>query len=319
MVTLKDIAQKAGVSLSTVSNALNGRKNIGPETRDRILAICEEMHYQPNLIGRSLKTGNSRVIMFNFTDFDRGFYLKIIEGISDYVYAKDYDLIICTSRSGEKFMNQSFTSGCITLDRHCSDSLLSAYASEKYPIISMDRMINAPFIKSVVVDNYSAQRSLMEQVIQRGFRSYAFLQGFPSEDSSQRYAGFLDALTQHGIPFKQENLYQGDYKERSGYQTARLIMLKSQLPEVPVCANDNMAIGAIKAFRENGLRVPEDISVTGFDDDGRAKEFDLTTVEIPNYERGYIAAQYLLANIEGAADYGTCKISTRVKWRSTVR
>ena len=80
-----------------------------------------------------------------------------------------------------------------------------------------------------------------------------------------------------------------------------------------------MAIGAIKAFRENGLRVPEDISVTGFDDDGRAKEFDLTTVEIPNYERGYIAAQYLLANIEGAADYGTCKISTRVKWRSTVR
>ena len=319
MVGIKDIAKKAGVSPSTVSNVLNGRKNVGEETRQKVEQICREMDYHPNMSGKALKTGDTHTIMFNFSDFDREFYLKIIRGISDYAYAKDYDLIICTNKSCEKYMNKTFTSGCIMLDVRCSDSMLLKKAAEKYPIIAMDRRLEVPYIKSLVVNNYTPERELMEGLIERGYRRFAYLGGIESEDNSERMKAFQDVLAQHQLPVRRENYYTGDYREKSGYQAAKLLMLTENLPDVLVCANDNMAIGAMKAFKENGVRVPEDIGIGGFDNTEMAKVMGLTTVDIPNYERGYLAAQYLIENIDGAEDYETFRITAKVKWRSSTR
>ncbi len=319
MVGIKDIANAAGVSLSTVSNVLNGKTNVGEETREKVLQLCREMNYQPNAAGRSLKTGMNQTIMFNFSDFDRQFYLKIIQGISDYVYARDYDLIICTNKSCEKFMNKNFTSGCIMLDGRCTDSMLIRKAAEQYPIIVLDRLLEMPYIKSLVVNNYTPERELMEGLVKAGYRRYTFLGGFESEDNRERFQAFKDVLGEHNLPFRRESYYAGDYREKSGYQAAKLIMLTENLPDVLVCANDNMAIGAMKAFRENGVKVPEDIAVCGFDDTEMAKVMGLTTVSIPNYERGYLAAQYLIENIDGAGNYDTFKIAAKVKWRTSTR
>lgn len=319
MVGIKDIANAAGVSLSTVSNVLNGKTNVGEETREKVLQLCKEMNYQPNAANRSLKTDMNQTIMFNFSDFDRQFYLKIIQGISDYVYARDYDLIICTNKSCEKFMNKNFTSGCIMLDGRCTDSMLIKKAAERYPIIVLDRLLEMPYIKSLVVNNYTPERELMEGLVKIGYRRYTFLGGFESEDNRERFQAFKDVLMEHGLPFRRESYYAGDYREKSGYQAAKLIMLTENLPDVLVCANDNMAIGAMKAFRENGVRVPEDIAVCGFDDTEMAKVMGLTTVSIPNYERGYLAAQYLIENIDGAGNYDTFKIAAKVKWRTSTR
>ncbi len=319
MIGIKDIAKAAGVSPSTVSNVLNDRRNVGKETREKILKLCREMDYQPNIIGKSLKTGQNQTIMFQFSDFDRQFYLKIIQGISDYVYTKDYDLIICTNKGCEKFMNQTFTCGCIMLDIKCTDSLLIRKASDRYPIIVLDRLLEMPYIKSVVVNNYISEREMMEELVKIGYRRFAFLGGLESEDNRERYQAFSDVLRENSILFKRENYYVGDYREKSGYQAAKLIMLTENLPDVLVCANDNMAIGAIKAFKENGVHVPDDIAVCGFDDTEMAKVVGLTTVSIPNYERGYLAAQYLIENINGACNYDTFKISAKVKWRSSTK
>ena len=117
MVGLKDIAKEAGVSISTVSNVLNGKTNMGEETKKRVLAICKEMSYYPNAAGKALKSGTTNTIMFNFSDFDRSFYLKIIKGMSDYVNNNNFDLIICTNKSGEKYMRNNLSSGCIILDK----------------------------------------------------------------------------------------------------------------------------------------------------------------------------------------------------------
>lgn len=125
-------------------------------------------------------------------------------------------------------------------------------------------------------------------------------------------------IESHRLMFRRENYYEGDYREKSGYQAEKLLMLTENLPNVLVCANDNMAIGAIKAFKENGVRVPEDIGVCGFNDTEMAKVYGLTTVAVPNYERGYLAAQYLIENIEGGNNYDPFKISAKVKWRNTV-
>ncbi len=319
MIGIKDIARAAGVSTSTVSNVLNRKQNMSEETKNRVLQLCKEMNYQPDIIGKSLKTGTNQTIMFNFSDFDRQFYLKIIQGISDYAYAKDYDLIICTNKSCGKFMSRTFTCGCIMLDGACTDGMLIKKAAEQYPIIVLDRLLEMPYIKSLVVNNYTPQHELVEGLVKRGYRKYAFLGGLESEDNRERFQAFLDVLEEHSIPFRRENYFVGDYREKSGYQAARLIMLTENLPDVLVCANDNMAIGAMKAFRENGIHIPEDIAVCGFDDTEMAKVMGLTTVAIPNYERGYLAAQYLIENIDGVGNYDTFKIAAKVKWRASTR
>lgn len=313
---IKEIAEAAHVSPATVSNVLNGRKNVSEETRERILALCRSMNYESP--SRRGKPNGNRTILFNFSDFDRQFYLKIIQGISDCAYANDYDLIICTSRSCERFMSKKITSGCIMLDMHCSDKLLEDAAAKDYPILAMDRELDNPFIKSLVVNNYAPMCELMEELISRGYRSFAFLAGLDTTDTQERYIAFRTVLEKHRIPFNRKNYLLGDFREKSGYKAAKLLMISENKPQVLVCANDNMAIGAMRAFRERGIRIPQDIAVTGFDGSNLAAELELTTVDIPNYERGYLAAQQLIALLNGSDDYSTFKIAASVHFRDSV-
>ncbi len=316
---IKDVAKAAGVSPSTVSNVLNGRKNASEETRSRVLAACQALNYEVNEASRALRAGGTKTILFSFSDFDRQFYLKIIQGVSDYVYSRDYDLIVCTSRSCERFMSRSITSGSIILDLHCPDELIIKKARQGYPVVALDRVLDEPNLKSVVVDNYTPMCELMQGLVDKGYRSYAFLGGIDTLDTQERFRGFQDVLRKNGIRFRHECYLMGDFREKSGYKAAKLLMISENMPQILVCANDNMAIGAIKAFRAAGIRVPEDIAVTGFDDTPMAEMVGLTTVTIPNYERGYLAAQYLLELIQGEGSRDTFRIQAKVNWRTTTR
>jgi len=315
---VKEIAEKAGVSPSTVSNVLHGRKNVSEETRQRILELCSEMGYDTKSRGLGSAEPKNRTILFSFSDFDRQFYLKIIHGISDCAYANQYDVIICTSQSCQRFMTKKYSSGCIMLDMHCSDEMLMKVAASDYPILTLDRDLNHPYIKSMVIDNYTSMCELMEKLVARGYRSFAFLAGLDTTDTQERFLAFRHVLEKHGIPFDRKNYLLGDFRERSGYLAANLLMLSGRMPQVLVCANDNMAVGAMRAFRERKLRVPNDIAVTGFDGTPLAAEMGLTTVDIHNYERGYLAAQHLLGLLQGRGDYNTFKIGASVQIRSSV-
>ncbi|MDR1538461.1 MAG: LacI family transcriptional regulator [Clostridiales bacterium] len=319
-VGIKDIAKAAGVSKSTVSNALNGKKNVSDETKKMILDLCQELNYYPNAAGRSLKMSESRAILFNFSDFDRSFYLKIIEGIHDFASGNDFDLIICTSKSCEKYMRNSMTDGAIILDFRMENETLLRVARENYPIVVLDRTIECPYIESIAVNNSAPMADMVQGLVDRNYRNFAFLGGpEQTDDNKERYGAFLDVLSKNSIPFSRENYFSGDYRERSGGKAARIIMFMSEKPDVLVCANDNMAIGAIRCFREMGLRVPEDIGVTGFDDCELAKILGLTTVSIPNFERGYLAARRLIENIHGKRGEEKLIINPLIKWRKTVR
>lgn len=318
MIGIKDIAKAAGVSVATVSNVINGRKNVGEETRRNVLRICEEMSYVPNAAGKSLKSTETNTILFNFSDFDRSFYLDIINGINDYVNANDFDLMICTKKSCEKFMRSGFTSGCIILDMGVKSRVISDVVSENYPIVLLDRELPSPYIKSVLIDNYTAMNELVQGLVDRGYHRFSFIGGpEKTDDNRERYNAFLKVLEKNGIPFSRKYYFSGDYRQKSGFSAARIMILSDALPDCIVCANDNMAIGAIKALRENGLRVPEDVAVTGFDDCSMAEPMGLTTVDIPNYERGYLAAQNLIQNIRGTRDAETLRIGAVIKWRKT--
>jgi LacI family transcriptional regulator len=284
MIGLKEIAKLADVSISTVSNVLNGRKNVGQATRERILQICSEHGYYPNLLNRKSKTDQINTVVFIFSDFDRDFYLKIIEGISDCLTENGYDLIICTNKSSATYMRSSFASGAISLDGSMTDEFLSSVAKPEFPVVVMDRVIGSDHVnaKSVIVDNYPVMCEMVQSLVDKGFRKFGFLGGLNHTlDNKERFAGFKYTLAKNNIEFDHRYYFHGNYREKSGYQAAKIMILSNVLPEVLVCANDNMAIGAIKAFEENRIRVPQDISVTGFDDSDASAMADLTTISIP--------------------------------------
>ena len=319
MAGIKDIAEAAGVSLSTVSNVINGKRNVGKKTREKVLQLIEEMDYVPNEAGKLLKTKENHTILFVFSDFDRSFYLEVLKGVNDYLKNKDYDLLICTQRSCEKYMRNNMSSGCIVLDAALRDNTILRCANENYPIVALDRTCASPYVRSVIVDNYPAMCEMMQDIIDRGYRRFAFLSGVETSlDNMERYRGFSDTIEKNGLHFHQKNYFVGDYREESGYTVGKILSLAENLPDALICANDNMAIGAIKAFRENNIRVPEDIAVTGFDDIERAQEIGLTTITVPDYERGYLAALYLMEALNGKDVAKTFQISPKVNMRKTV-
>ncbi len=320
MVKLIDIANKAGVSISTVSNVLNGKSNVGKETRENIIKLCEEMNYVPNMAGKNLKSLENKTVLFTFNDFDRPFYLKIIAGISDCVNHYEYDLLICTEKALEKYMNLSMTCGCISLDQRITNDKIEKYANEDYPVVVIDRVLDNPYIKCMIVDNYSSMSILVQGLVDRGYRKFGFLGGIEhTADNRERYQAFLDVLEKNNINFEQENYYSGNYKEESGYRAAKLMLLSGRIPEVLVCANDSMAIGAIKAYKSAKKSIPNDIAITGFDDGETAAAMGLTTVKIPDYERGYLATKALIENIRGKKNMDIFRINSEVVWRKTTK
>jgi LacI family transcriptional regulator len=318
-IGIREIAAAAGVSISTVSNVLNGKSNVGNNTRELVQRLCKEMNYIPNAAGKGLKSGRNRTILFNFSDFDRSFYLKIIEGIHDYAGENNYDLMICTTKSCEKYMRSSLTNGCIILDERMKNEILLRAAAVQYPVVVLDRRLPHPCIKSVVVNNYDPMAELIRETVRRGYRKFAFVGG-PShtDDNRERFAAFQAVLQEGDIPFSREHYFSGDYREKSGYQAARIFLYTRQLPEIFVCANDNMAMGVIRALKEGGCRVPEDVAVTGFDNCELAETIGLTTVHIPNYERGYLAARSLIENIEGRNNFAPVILNATVSWGKTL-
>lgn len=320
MAGIKEIAERAGVSIATVSNVLHKKQNVSEETREKILSIAKELDYHPpGEKGKEGKGQRSRTIVFNFSDFDTLFYLDILHGISDYAYARGYDLVICSDQNFEHYTDVSSVCGCIVMDYKSDDAVLKRLADHGIPVIALDRELNYRRIKSIVVNNYAAEKQLVEGLIANGYQRFAFLGGMDTQDNRERYRAFRDALKEHGLSFHRTDYYEGDWREKSGAAAARLLMLSEEMPEVLVSANDMMAIGAIRKFQENGLHVPEDIAVCGYDDLIISKYLGLTTVAVPDYERGFLAAQALIDIMEDKGDYETFRIGARVKWRKSTK
>ncbi len=318
MPGIKDIAKLAGVSVATVSNALNNRKNVGTETRNKILKIAEELNYDlPAKNAGEQSTGKN--IVFHFSDFSTLYYHDILHGISDYVFSKGYNILVSSDRDLKRYRDPSISCGCISMDFCCDDSLLMDLANRDYPIIVLDRELIGEGIKSIVVNNYNSQQQLVEGLVKAGMKSFAWLGGLDTPDNRERLKAFKDVLHANGISCRRTDFYEGNWLEDSGDQTARLLMLTESMPDALVCANDMMAIGAIRKFRREGIRVPEDISVSGFDDVIISRYIRLTTVSVPNYERGYLAAQSLIEILEGRGDYDTMRLGARVKWRESTK
>ncbi len=315
MVGIRDIALAAGVSMTTVSNVLNRKKNVGEKTRQKVLKIADELGYIHK--EQNAADAKRRTIIVSFSDFDTLFYLDILHGVSDYVGKQGYHILVCNGDDLAHYSDPDEVCGCVILSSQILDSQVLAVADKGLPVITLDRELEHPNVKAMIVNNYEGERQLTQKLVDEGFKTFAFLTGQNTADNKERYTAFRDVLKENHISFNRNDLYEGDWREKSGVQAARLIMLQDRMPSVLICANDMMAIGAIRHFTEKGIRVPEDISVCGFDDIIISRYLGLTTVSVPDYERGFLAGQALLNIIDGTGNYETYRIGARVKWRKT--
>lgn len=307
MATIKDVAREAGVATSTASYALNGVPKVSEETRQKVLRAAKKLNYVPNVSARSLKLQRTETIGVFLNDFSGPLYSELLRGINKVAAMEGYDLIassIYGKREGTvlKFLEEKRVDGAILLCASVSDEIIKKTASDDFPIVVLDRELKHDNIYSVILNNEGGMYSAIEHLIKLGHKDIAYITGpKDSYDANKRFLGYRRALADHGYTVRMELIVDGNFEESSGYQGMKLLLASNIDIDAVAAANDEMAIGAIRAVKESGLEIPRDISIVGFDDIQLAEYItpSLTTVNHPKYEWGEIAAKVLLNAING--------------------
>lgn len=331
LTVLRDVARKAGVSISTVSLALRADPRIKESTRKRVLAAAADLGYRPNGLARDLKAGRTGMISVLIHDLGGPFYSELLRGVQARTLELGYTTIVgCTAgghgRPLTRLLIENRSDGAILLDASISEELLSSIASASFPIVVLDRIVEHPFVYLVTCDHEAGAYMATEHLIQSGYRHIAFVSGLQTSlHSKLRYQGYLRALSENAITMNPAYLYHGTYTEESGYTIGLGIAQSKNRPEAVFAANDEMAIGILRAVKECGLKVPDDLAIVGFDDAMITQYLTppLTTVRQPMYQLGVEATQTLVAAIHGDVDIqpimlGTelvIRDSSRPKWR----
>lgn len=294
MPTIKDVARKAGVSISTASYALNNQSNVHPDTKKKILAIAKELNYYPNGSARNLKTkrtGNLGVFVYGFAG---PIFSDVLEGIRQTLQANNLNIIVSSGKASSNLLKERQVDGAIVFDGQLSDDVLLHYASQGHPLFVLDRNLVGPNIYSSVIDNEGLVYTFIQAMIQKGYDDFAFLSGPTiAFNNNHRYDGFKQALHEKGLS---HTYFQGDFTIQSGYQAGLLLSKQEKRPRFVFCANDESAIGLIEALKQGGVRIPEDIAVAGFDNIV-LDEFitpKLTTIGIDHMEWGKRVATALM-------------------------
>ena len=309
-ITIKDIAEKAGISYATVSRALNGKYGVNPETRRQVLEIAASLNYSPNAIARGLVKKKTLSIGLIIPDITNPFFPEVARGVEDYSEKRDYSIFLCNSNWDKNKENRYVR---LLVEKRVDGLIIAPSAStvtdedrkvfSRLPVVLMSGVQPGSGTASVVVDTVKGGFIAGRHLVERGARKPCFIGG--AEDSfsvKERYEGFLEAVTAAGIPLLPPYVKFGDYRQKSGYRIMKELLLTDEKPDAVFASNDLLAIGALEAIREAGIRVPEDIALIGFDNIPTAafRGVELTTVDHPKYRMGELAAEILLEKIEGA-------------------
>ena len=330
MVTIKDIAKLANVSQSTVSKALNSRPDVSEYTRNRIVKIAEKHQFVPNAFGKGLKrrtTENIGVIFCRESQPLSGnpFYSRVLEGIEGELAINNYNLVLHLIPENykvdlPKMVRERQVDGLILVGVLKQD-FINSIVSKNIPIVLVDPKILTENISQVLIDNEHGCYMATQYLIEKGHRRIGFISG-PLERQSffQRYLGYKKALQFNDIPIEKELVQTGGLEE--GYEnTMRLLRLPNR-PTAIVSANDINAIYGIRAIQEMGLKVPDDVSIIGFDDIELAKMSSpqLTTIRVYKEEMGSIAVRLLLQHLRCEINKPvTSIVPTRLVERSSVK
>ncbi|MEQ2129025.1 LacI family DNA-binding transcriptional regulator [Caldanaerobacter subterraneus KAk] len=310
-VTIKDIARLANVSVTTVSRVINNKpEGVSEETRQKILKLVKELGYQPNAIARGLVTKKTKTIGLIIPDISNPFFPDIARGVEDSAHIYGYNVFLCnTDDNLEKeseyirALKEKYVDGIIFTSSVPSDyQHIMELVRDGVPIVMMDRRMESEEIYGVFIDNYEGGYLATKHLIDLGHRKIGCITGpLKVKNARERLEGYKRALLDNGIEVDERLIFEGDYKINSGIiGTEKLLNDNKDITAIFAC-NDLMAYGAYKTIRSYGYKIPDDISVVGFDDIllSQIMEPQLTTIRQPAYDMGLTAARMLIKLIEG--------------------
>ncbi|MBS4204014.1 LacI family DNA-binding transcriptional regulator [Lederbergia citrea] len=313
MTTIKDIARIAGVSITTVSRALNDYSDVSENTRQRIKAIAKDLNYSPNAHARSLVTNKSKTIGLLVSDINKGmvkdnFLVEILSGIDHFVAQTDYDLVLFSTNSTKQrektysqLCRERRVDGVILQGIKTEDPYLREVIESDIPCVLIDIPIESSTVGYVTTDNVMGSKKAVEYLIQLGHEKIAMMNGHNFAFVSQsRLKGYFEALKEAHLSVNWDWIVNGAFDEGIAENVATNLLTKH--PEITAiyCASDLMALGTMKAAKKLGINIPEELSIIGFDDILLASYVSppLTTVAQNKSEMGYQAAKLLVEMLE---------------------
>jgi len=309
MSTIKQVCLLAGVSTATVSRALKNPDMVNEKTRERIFKAIAEAGYRPNVLASSIKTGRSNSLVVLVPNLSNPFFLKIIQGIEQAAQEMGYSVLLGDTQGDAKREHEyagmvlsNRADGLIHLDHSFPFSKNDEALALNVPMVSVcERIVSEKKYPVVELDNYSACRALANHLTSYGHRKFGVIAGQKeSQIYRDRLAGIESVLKEEGIILEDGLIVGGEYSIEAGEIGARELLSHPNKPTAIFCFNDDIAIGAIHEVKKHGLRVPEDISIVGFDNIKVSAYIDppLTTIDQPAYEMGRKAVEVVLQQIQ---------------------
>ncbi len=302
---IKEVALAAKVSVATVSRTLQMPHLVAPETRRQVQDAVDRLGYTPNLQARTLRTARTNLIVAMVPDISNPFFAEVIRGIEQVAHQNRYSVLLGDTQNSPgreqayaNLLDTKQADGLITLLPHIPN--ISATAQSR--IVNACEYVKDRSVTSVYVDNIAAAHEATSYLITLGHRNVAFITGpMNSPISVDRDQGYEKALTLAGIKRQRALTVTGDFSVESGIRAVESLLARADRFSAVFCSNDEMAIGAVNALKAHNLRVPDDISVVGFDDIHFARYSDppLTTVAQPKAELGREAMSMLIEILDG--------------------
>ena len=306
--TMRDVAEKAGVSKATVSHVINETRFVEEVTKQRVQDAIKELGYRPSFAARSLTTQNSNIVGCIVSDVTNNFFAQIMRGIEDVLFSHSYSLMVCNTN--EVLEREEYYIDILL--RQGVDGIIAAATSQNWqaldeasklnvPVILLDRTFNDATSPYVGVNNEHGAFLGTQHLIERGYEAIGILSGFHRLSTMRdRLSGFDRALREHDLPIRQEWSLASPLSIEDGRKAIHTLMQASERPSAVFICNNLLSLGALIGLQELGLRCPDDLAIVGFDDHPWAavSRPPLTVVTQPTYAIGEIAAQKLLEAIQ---------------------
>lgn len=305
MVTIKDVAREANVSVATVSRVLNGSGPVSEETQHRIREVAGRLRYVPHGGARSLITSRTETLGVLLPDLYGEFFSEVIRGMDETAQRHGFHLIISRSHASKHGIETAMRAmrgrvdGVVAMSPDLDgDSLLNLPST--LPVVLLCSVSRGDELDSLTIDNCRGARAMVKHLISLGHRRIAIIKGAPRNyDADERLRGYRQALKDAGIKSERALELEGGFTEAGGYAAALQLIDMDSPPTAIFAANDSMAIGALSALRESGVQIPEQMAVAGFDDIPLARYMDppLSTVRVSICDLGARAVEMLLHGV----------------------
>jgi LacI family transcriptional regulator len=310
MANIKDVALHAGVSVTTVSHVVNGTRFVSETARQRVEEAVRELGYVPSAVARSLKHNTTRTFGMVIPNNSNPYFAEIIRGVEDRCFAAGYNVILCNSNDDPerqagylRVLAEKRIDGLVLVVTGSDAVARATLGGIAMPLVLLDREVSGVSGDLVEVNHVLGSQMATRHLLELGHPRVACISGPPGlSPSSQRRAGWKDALEKAGVERTESDLARGDFTARGGYLAMQALLKRRPRPTAVFACNDLMAFGALTAAREAGIAVPQQLSIVGFDDIDLAafSAPPLTTVAQPKKQIGTVAADLLLDRVSNA-------------------